>query len=397
MKNIAIFASGSGTNAENIYNVFKNGNRVRVPLVIYDRKNAGVAERMGKYPDVRTIYIPRDVWKNNPTEIVDLLKNDNIDLVVLAGFLRVIPPALTEEYAGRMINIHPSLLPSYGGMGMYGLKVHEAVIAAGEKESGVTVHYVSDEVDGGEILMQERIDVLPGDTPEALQERIHKIEYSIFPRAIVAALNKLNENQFPPATPPAIQEPPTPPTYIPACDEAAIAVSNNIDAEAVEAAAEAEVAVEENREALTPPSIAGITPPPTPPAQEWAETLGVTYDEEKLNQAYNGTEGVAEEPDAATEPSQESSLQNESSRKSNKEERPAPSSYLGWSIAMTLICCLPAGIVAIIYASQVNDKYHYGDYDGAVKASERAQLWIIISFILGLLANTLMLPMMIIG
>lgn len=360
MKNLAILASGSGTNAENIYQFFRNGNRVRVKLVIYDRKNAGVAERMSKYPDVRTIYLPGSVWKENPSEIVDLLKVEEIDLVVLAGFLRVIPSALTAAYAGRMINIHPSLLPAYGGMGMYGLKVHEAVIAAGEKRSGVTVHYVSDEVDGGEILMQDSLEVLPTDTPESLQQRIHEIEYTIFPRAIVAALSRLDN------TNPTVNHHESP----------------------------AEEITEQQEEAplrIDPPVIEGVTPP-APPAQEWAERLGVNYDPDKLTDA----EVSEESPEAA---SSQDEMHNEidSAEEKTHPKSKMPSNYLVWSIVMTLLCCLPTGIVAIIYSSQVNDKFHYGDIEGAYRASERAQIWIIVSFVLGLLANTLYLPVMLIG
>lgn len=360
MKNIAILASGSGTNAENIYQFFHNGNRVRVKLVIYDRKNAGVAERMMKYPDVRTIFLPRDVWKEKPSEIVDLLKAEEIDLVVLAGFLRVIPSELTSAFAGRMINIHPSLLPAYGGMGMYGLKVHEAVIAAGEKKSGVTVHYVSDEVDGGEILMQDSLEVLPGDTPESLQSRIHEIEYTIFPRAIVAALNRL--------------DPPSPP---------AMPGSESATETTEEEAAHPSMS-------MNPPVIEGVTPPASP-AQEWAERLGMEYNPEKIA----GT--VAEKTAETQAPVQEADKPDQSVQETRQPEQPRPSSYLGWAIAMTLLCCLPTGIVAIIYSSQVNDKFHYGDITGAQRASDRAQIWIILSFVLGLLANTLMLPMMLIG
>ena len=243
MKNIAILASGSGTNAENIFNFFANGSRVCVRLVIYDRRDAGVAKRMEKY-GVPVIYIPGPTWRDNPDAILNLLSENGIDLVVLAGFLRVIPPEITRAYAGRMLNIHPSLLPLHGGMGMFGHKVHEAVIDAGEDKSGVTVHYVSDDVDGGEILMQEVVEVSPDDTPETLERKIHPVEYALYPRAIVAAIKRLEEM---PAIPPVPEAP----------------------ADNAEPPAQADF---QTPEAVTPLS----------PEEEWANTLGVKYDPAKL-------------------------------------------------------------------------------------------------------------------
>ena len=196
MKNIAIFASGSGTNAENIARLFHQGNRIRVAVVVSNKKNAGVHQRMEAL-GVPTLYLPNSVWDNDPAQVVDALRPYAPDLVVLAGFMRTIQPAIIDAYRGRMLNIHPSLLPAYGGKGMYGHHVHEAVMAAGEKQSGVTVHYVSDEIDGGEILMQQSVDIVPGDTAETLEAKIHPVEYSLYPRAIVAALQRLDNDGLP--------------------------------------------------------------------------------------------------------------------------------------------------------------------------------------------------------
>lgn len=345
MKNIAIFASGDGSNAENIYKFFSNGSRVRVPVVIYDRKDAGVARRMEKYDGVKTVHIPKSVWETDPDAVLDILREERIDLVVLAGFLRVIPEKITAAYSGRMLNIHPSLLPAYGGKGMYGMKVHEAVIAAGEKKSGVTIHYVSDVLDGGEILMQESVDVLPDDTPESLQQKVHALEYDLYPRAIISALAKTDA--------------------APAND--------------------------------APPAISGVTPPapPTPPAtpaEEWAETLGVSFDPEKLPE---GTPGAPLPPEQV----QDVECDDPAIAKSPRGRVPEngekmPDNYLVWSVIMTVLCCLPAGIVAIIFSSQVSSKFYAGDIEGANKASERAQIWIIVSFVLGIISNTLYLPVM---
>ena len=281
MKKIAILASGSGTNAENIYNFFAKGNRVRVPLVIYDRKSAGVAQRMEKYPDVNIQYIPGSVWKENPEQIVGLLKEQDIDLVVLAGFLRFVPDELTEAYAGRMLNIHPSLIPAHCGPGMYGDIVHRSVIEAGDKKSGVTVHYVSNVVDGGEILMQEEVDVAEDETPESLAGKIHAIEYRLYPRAIVAALNRLPDQEGP----------------------------------------------------ATPPSIPGITPPPSP-AEEWAETLGMNFDQEKIN-SVNAAHGATNETDHANESRNFIDESEPNPAGPGDVDRRMPPTYLVWSVIMT--------------------------------------------------------------
>ncbi|MDE5773706.1 MAG: phosphoribosylglycinamide formyltransferase, partial [Muribaculaceae bacterium] len=229
MKQIAIFASGSGTNAENIYKFFSRGNRIGVALVIYDRKDAGVAQRMQQY-GVETVYIPGSVWRERPNEILHLLRIKHIDMVVLAGFLRMVPDCITEAYAGRILNIHPSLLPAYGGKGMFGHHVHEAVIANGETKSGVTVHYVTSECDGGEILMQEEVEITPEDTAETLEAKIHPVEYSLFPRAIVAAFARLDN---------------------------------------------------------TPADSPAITPPPVPAAEEWAQKLNIKYDAGRVYKYYD--------------------------------------------------------------------------------------------------------------
>lgn len=379
MKNIAILASGSGTNAENIYKFFANGSRVGVKLIIYDRKNAGVAQRMAAY-GFEPIYIPKSVWVETPEKIVELLQKNNIDLVVLAGFLRVIPPELTRAYDHRMLNLHPSLLPAYGGMGMFGHKVHEAVIAAGEPKSGVTVHYVSDDVDGGEILMQEEIPIEPGETPESLERKVHAVEYSLYPRAIVAALANLPESQ--PQSQPQSQQ-----------------------TENSEAPADAPG----NHEVLTETSTQ--TPPPMPAMEEWAKTLGVNYDPDKIpphipesnqsnpgenpnrqaanSQASYSQSGYSQSPYGPQQPN----LQNNPNYPNNQNATPMPQTYLVWAVIMTVLCCLPTGVVAIIFSSQVTSKYYAGDIEGAQKASERAQIWIIVSFVLGVLVNTLYLPL----
>ena len=179
MTNIAIFASGGGTNAENIARTFAGGNRVRVAVAITNNRDAGVIKRMEAF-HIPVLYFPNAVWSKEPQKIVEALKPYSIDLVALAGFMRRVAPEILEAYPGRVINIHPSLLPRHGGKGMYGHHVHEAVIADGDKESGVTVHYVTDEIDGGSIILQKSFPLAEGETAETLEAKIHPVEYEIF-------------------------------------------------------------------------------------------------------------------------------------------------------------------------------------------------------------------------
>lgn len=201
MYKIAILASGSGTNAENIAKYFNGGDVAEVALVISNRAKAGVLARMDAL-GVATAVVANPIWDNHPEEVVEILRSHEIDLVVLAGFMHYVSPVIIDAYEGRILNIHPSLLPAYGGKGMYGHYVHEAVIAAKEAESGVTVHYVTPEMDRGEILLQEKVAVLPDDTAETIEAKIHPVEYRIYPRAIEMALERLNGNH---AVPPAVK------------------------------------------------------------------------------------------------------------------------------------------------------------------------------------------------
>jgi len=189
-KQIAIFASGSGTNAERIISYFQEHKFFEVTIVLSNKSNAFVLERAGRL-DVRTHVFDRETFYNS-NEIPDLLAELNIDLVVLAGFLWLIPVSLIRSYPDRIINIHPALLPRYGGKGMYGRHVHEAVIANGDKESGISIHFVNEVYDDGKIIFQDKCEVIPGDTPESLAQRIHELEYEHFPRVIEDILNKMD-------------------------------------------------------------------------------------------------------------------------------------------------------------------------------------------------------------
>ncbi len=182
MKNIAIFASGEGTNAENIIRCFKESGTINVMLLVYNRKEAGVrlrAERLG----VKTEYIPKSMFGDSE-KVLSVLREANVDVIVLSGFLLFIPEYLLEAYHNKIINIHPSLLPLHGGAGMHGLHVHEDVIACNETETGITVHVADAQLDHGCVLFQAKCPVERDDTPEQLAARVHKLEYAYFPEVI---------------------------------------------------------------------------------------------------------------------------------------------------------------------------------------------------------------------
>lgn len=182
MKNLAIFASGEGTNAENIIRYFGNSGTAKVTLLVYNRKEAGVrlrAERLG----VRTEYIPKSMFGDSE-KVLATLREANTDIIVLAGFLLFVPEYLLETYHNRIINIHPSLLPLHGGKGMHGIHVHEDVLACGDKETGITVHVADAQLDHGCVLFQAKCPVERGDTPEDVAARVHKLEYAYFPEVI---------------------------------------------------------------------------------------------------------------------------------------------------------------------------------------------------------------------
>lgn len=182
MKKIAILASGSGTNAERITKYFQHHPEIKVELILSNRADAFVLQRARKL-GVDSVVFTREELKN-PAGVARNLQQRGIDLVVLAGFLWLIPDALLKAFPGRIINIHPALLPAYGGKNMYGTRVHEAVIDAGEKESGITIHYVDEIYDHGKIIFQASCPVKKGDTPDQLARRIHELEYKHYPEEI---------------------------------------------------------------------------------------------------------------------------------------------------------------------------------------------------------------------
>lgn len=330
MTNIAVFASGTGTNAVNLVKAFNAGSRIHVALCLTDRDNAPVAERM-KDLGVETIYFPRSVWRENPQEILDALRARDIKVIALAGFLSFLSDEIVDAYEGRILNIHPSLLPAYGGKGMHGSNVHKAVIDAGETKSGATVHIVTKEIDAGPIVVQREVAVLPDDTPESLEAKVHEVEYQIFPEAVVK-------------------------------------------------------------------TVAALTPPDVPKSVDdaWSEALGVPNQVPPVPTIPTGLKSPTG-PVATTGMTNPTGPIGLTSQTSQQNTSPMPPTYLAWSVVMTILCCFIPGIVAIINSAQVSSKYYQGDIEGSRRASQRAEIWIIISFVLGVLTNTLYLPLMIAG
>lgn len=179
---LAVFASGGGTNCENIIRYFKDSDKVKVALVVANKVGIPALEKAERF-GVPTRVLPK-ADLNRKDILLPLMKEYSIDFIVLAGFLLVIPDFLINEYDHRIINLHPALLPKFGGIGMYGHHVHEAVKAAGETETGMTVHWVTPKVDGGAIIARFRTPISPDDTPDDIAAKEHLLEMEHFPRVI---------------------------------------------------------------------------------------------------------------------------------------------------------------------------------------------------------------------
>lgn len=187
MKNIAIFASGSGTNAENIIKYFTDHPHIRVAVVLSNNPKAGVHERAKK------LGVPSFTFSNEEFKqgfpVLKILAEYQVDFIVLAGFMNIISEAFLNAYPEKVINIHPALLPKHGGKGMYGMRVHEAVVAAKDKKTGITIHYINEYYDDGEIIFQADCPVSAQDTPERVAEKVHALEYEHFPHVIEELLS----------------------------------------------------------------------------------------------------------------------------------------------------------------------------------------------------------------
>lgn len=191
MTRLAIFASGNGSNALKIIAYFKGNSDIKVDLIATNRADAGIINKVAGMSIDLMVFNREALYENGI--VSQELVNRGIDFIVLAGFLWLIPQALIQQYSGRIINIHPALLPKYGGKGMYGDRVHETVIAAGEKESGITIHLIDEEYDRGDIIFQTTCPVRPNDTVELLRARIHALEHAFFAYIIESYIYSLHK------------------------------------------------------------------------------------------------------------------------------------------------------------------------------------------------------------
>lgn len=182
MTNIAIFASGNGSNAENIINYFSGNPNVSFPLILANKPDAYVLDR-AKRLKIPTYVFDKEIFYKTD-EVFNILEEAKTDLIVLAGFLWLVPENILRTFPNKIINIHPALLPKYGGKGMYGMRVHEVVKSSGDKESGITIHYVNEKYDEGEVIFQTKFPIEENDTPESIAQKVHVLEYKHFPVVI---------------------------------------------------------------------------------------------------------------------------------------------------------------------------------------------------------------------
>lgn len=185
---LSLWASGSGTNVENIIKYFKDNQSIEVSHIIVSHKDAKVIQRAISF-DV-PYHVISKTQLNDPNYIIPLLHNYKTDYLILAGFIWKIPSFLIDTYPDKILNIHPALLPDFGGKGMYGSKVHESVKESGRKESGITIHYVNEKYDDGDIIFQEKCDIEGSDSPSDIQEKVQELEYKYYPKVIESVINK---------------------------------------------------------------------------------------------------------------------------------------------------------------------------------------------------------------
>lgn len=355
MKKVAILASGEGINTERIARLFNEGNQIRIDVVVTDRENAGVSARMEPV-GVETIFYPREVWTDRPAEIVEFLQEHGIDLVVLDGFSQILPREFFDVFGGRIVDIQPALDTEFLHKAAPGDKtgVQKAIIDAGEKEAGVTAFYKTADSDGGEIILQKFCPVAEDETPESLAEKVDALEADVYPRAVVTALRETAQ--------------PTPSPANPSTPDVAV----------------------------DPPDVKEV-----PIEKQWADRLGLGLDTDRLKQTPPPVPGYGNGP--ATPPQTPGTGNPALGNVSNSKDQPQqpgevmPPTNLVWSVLATVFCCFIPGIIAIVFSSQVSTRYFAGDIEGAKRASRNAEIWVIVSFVLGVLSATLYLPMMIVG
>ena len=192
--NIALLASGSGSNAEKIAHYFDKSDQIKVKLLLSNRRKAGVFDRFEKFPTVEQAYLPKEQFEDGD-ELIQLLEEKKIDYVILAGFLLKIPKKLVARYPAHILNIHPALLPKYGGKGMYGINVHEAVLQAQEKESGISIHLVNEAYDEGSLLFQAKCSIEGLANAQEIAAKVLLLEHQHYPKVIEDYILKLRTKQ----------------------------------------------------------------------------------------------------------------------------------------------------------------------------------------------------------
>jgi phosphoribosylglycinamide formyltransferase-1 len=193
MIKIAIFASGSGSNAQKIMEHFQNSAKAQVALILSNKKDAYVLTRADNFGVPTAVFDKTNFYENR--QVLDLLQNNKIDFIVLAGFLWLMPTNIIQAFPKRIINIHPALLPKYGGKGMYGMKVHEAVWQNKETESGITIHYVNEKYDEGQIIFQAHCQIVAEDNPDSIAQKVHELEYMYFSEVIDNLVSELEKTK----------------------------------------------------------------------------------------------------------------------------------------------------------------------------------------------------------
>lgn len=187
-KRLAIFASGSGSNTEKIAEYFANRPDIEISLILSNNPQAGVIARARQFQIPVVLFDRKTFYETH--RIIEILQNEHIDLVVLAGFMMLIPEAMVQAFPNKIVNIHPALLPKYGGKGMYGHFVHEAVVAAKESESGITIHFVNERYDEGDIIFQAPCPVSPNDSPEDVARKVQVLEHQHYPEVVEGLLKQ---------------------------------------------------------------------------------------------------------------------------------------------------------------------------------------------------------------
>jgi len=187
-KRISVFASGSGSNAEKFFEFFQKDPEIEIVSVFTNNKSAGVIERAKRYNISHHVY-NRSYWENGEV-IMQVLKEEHADFIVLAGFMLLIPDSIVKAYPNSIFNIHPALLPKFGGQGMYGMHVHQAVKSAGEKESGITIHFVNENYDEGQIIAQASCTIDSSDAAEEIAKKVLKLEHENYPKVVAEVIRK---------------------------------------------------------------------------------------------------------------------------------------------------------------------------------------------------------------